>query len=152
MASTSNGGAAKVVVQTPFNEYEGQWSPDMNWLAYTSDDSGRPEVFIQPANRSGSRLRVSIEGGSQPRWKGDGKEIFYLSGNGKLTAAAFHADKTGKAQIGDPVALFDLLAAYPGATDYRYDVSKDGTRFLTLASAGKVRHVLAVTVNWRMGE
>jgi hypothetical protein len=152
VAPATSGGAPKALVQTPFNEYHGQWSPDMNWLAYTSDDSGRPEVFIQPANRPGSRLRVSIDGGSHPRWRGDGKEIFYLSGNDKLTAAPFRLDSAGKAQIGEPTPLFDLPAPYPGATDYRYDVTKDGARFLTLTTAGKTRHVMSVTVNWRMGE
>jgi eukaryotic-like serine/threonine-protein kinase len=58
-------------------------SPDGRWLAYVSNESGRNEIYVEPFRRRGERVRVSRDGGGQPRWRGDGNELFYRSGDGR---------------------------------------------------------------------
>ena len=76
-------------LQTEFNERQGQFSPDTHWVAYVSDESGRPEIWAQRPGllkRKGSKMRISVDGGDQPRWRRDGKELFYVSLDGTLMA------------------------------------------------------------------
>src|SRR6185436_7255156 len=73
-------------LHSEFNEFQGQLSPDSRWMAYTSDVSGQPEVYVQPFPSADNELRISTAGGSQPRWRGDGKELFYLAADGKQIA------------------------------------------------------------------
>jgi Tol biopolymer transport system component len=73
-------------LHTEFNESRGQFSPDGKWVLYTSDESGRDEVYIASFPDSGARMRISKDGGTYPRWRRDGKEIFYLTPDNKLTA------------------------------------------------------------------
>ena len=72
-------------LQNRFDEAEGQFSPDGRWIAYVSNETGRIEVYVQPSAGPGGKWQVSTGGGEQPKWRGDGKEIFYLSA-GKLMA------------------------------------------------------------------
>ena len=65
---------------TRFNETNPQFSPDGRWLAYTSDESGKTEVYVRPFPGPGQKRLVSSEGGTEPRWRGDGREIFYRDG------------------------------------------------------------------------
>ena len=71
-----------------FASDEHHLSPDGRWLTYISLESGRFEVYVEPFRRRGEKVRVSPNGGGQPRWRGDGKEIFYLSPDGRLMAAS----------------------------------------------------------------
>ena len=64
-------------LQTEFNELNGQFSPDGRWIAYTSDESGRNEIYVGPFPGPGGKQQISTSGGRQPKWRGDGKEIFY---------------------------------------------------------------------------
>ncbi|MCA1660594.1 MAG: hypothetical protein LC642_08695, partial [Verrucomicrobiaceae bacterium] len=73
-------------LQTEFNEQAAQFSPDGKWIAYSSDESGAPEVYVQTFPASGGRWRVSTDGGRQPRWRRDGRELFYITADGKLMA------------------------------------------------------------------
>ncbi len=143
-------GNPEPLVRTPFNEYQGQLSPDGKWLAYTTDDSGRPEIFVRGVRGQGTPVLVSSAGGSQSRWKGDGSEIYYLSPGGKLMAVPIKLSATGRPDPGTPSALFDLPAPGAGATEYRYDVTPDGRKFLVVTPPGNgQRQVLAVTLNWQ---
>jgi Tol biopolymer transport system component len=145
----SGSGEPSVLAQSPFNEYQGQFSPDAKWLAYTSDETGRPEIYIRNLQGPDRPLRVSTDGGFQPRWKRDGTELYYLSFEGRLKAARITLDRGGKMDAAEPLALFDLASPGPGATDYRYDASADG-RFLVIAPADDpAGQYLTVTVNWR---
>lgn len=65
-------------LQTDFNEQQAQFSPDAKWIAYTSDESGAPEVYVQAFPALGNKLRISIRGGCQPQWRRDGKELSTL--------------------------------------------------------------------------
>ena len=107
-------------------------SPDGRWLAYISTESGRFEVYVQPFRRRGERLRVSANGGGQPRWRGDGKELFYLGLDGALMSVAVRYGETGL-DLGIPETLVAARAfgAVLEGSDYSdYAVAPDGQRFL----------------------
>ena len=74
-------------VQTPFSDVPGRFSPDGRWVVCESDDSGRAEVYVTPFPGPGGKRQVSAAGGARPRWRRDGKEIFYLSPDNKMMAA-----------------------------------------------------------------
>ena len=73
-------------LQTPFNEGDAQFSPDGKWMAYASNESGQPQVYVQAIPASGAKWQISPAGGVQPRWRRDGKELFYISADQKLMA------------------------------------------------------------------
>jgi Tol biopolymer transport system component len=126
---------------TTFHEFYAQFSPDGKWIVYTSDESGRDGVYIRPAFGSGPKLQISDAGGTQPRWRRDGKELFYLEG-ANLMAAGIRF-KAGDIESDPPHALFSL--SHLGQTFYSYDVAPDGNRFLFLQPVG-ASHAGALTV------
>ena len=132
------------VVQTRFVEAHGSLSPDGRWLAYDSDESGRFEIYVQPYPGPGEKRRVSLAGGSQARWRSDGKELFYLASDHEFTAAPFESGSTPA--IGPPRTLFQV----PGRVR-DYDVSKDG-RFLVNADMDpRTEFRIQVILNWPAG-
>jgi len=113
----------------PFNETQAAVSPDSRWLAYTSDESGGWEVYVQSFPEPGRKLRVSVEGGAQPRWRADGEELFFLAPDGRMMVA--RVTNRATLRVGVPTALFQT--ELPGALDsYRnyFVVTADGARFL----------------------
>ncbi len=107
-------------------------SPDGRWLAYISQESGRYEVYVEPFRRRGERVRVSAGGGGQPSWRGDGKELFYLSLDGGLMAVNVRDQPTGL-EVGMPTTLVpaQTLHAVVQGPDYTdYGVTADGQRVL----------------------
>ena len=109
--------------QTKFRELGGVFSPDARWIAYQSDDSGSYQVYVQSFPPSGGKWQISSEGGSFPRFRRDGKELFYLAANGKLMAVEVKANTSGL-EFSAPKPLFDTH------TTDRYAVTADGRRFL----------------------
>ena len=118
------------VVTGSGNQYGGQVSPDGKWLAYVSDESGDWEVYITPFPATGGKLQVSRGGGTEPRWRGDGKEIFYLSQNKQIMSVAVNSARG--LSTGSPISLFQIRARAPvSSTDiFSYDVTPDGQRFV----------------------
>ena len=108
----------------------GQISPDGKWVAYEADESGNWEVYISPFPATGGKLQVSRGGGREPRWRADGKEIFYLDPRGTVLATPVTVE--GALSTGDPVSLFSARGrSYVSSTDFfTYDASPDGKRFL----------------------
>jgi Tol biopolymer transport system component len=152
-------GDAKLLplVQTPFNEWMGQVSPDGRWLAYLSDESGRAEVYVQPfapGEPASGKWQISLAGGAQPRWSTDGKELFYVAPDRKLMAVAVKAGRAGFERT-TPQALFELRAnvAATGPYVYRYAPAPDGKRFLVSADiqTSPEPESLSVVVNWLAG-
>jgi Tol biopolymer transport system component len=96
-------------LQTEFNETMAQLSPDSHWMAYTSDQSGRREVYVRPFPRAEGEWTISVAGGEQPRWRGDGKELFFVAEDGKMMAVPVKASAGPKPRFeaGRPVALFE---------------------------------------------
>jgi eukaryotic-like serine/threonine-protein kinase len=134
-------------LQTPFSENNGRFSPDGRWIAYTSDDQGRPEVYVQTFPASGGKWQISTNGGLQPWWRGDGKELYYLSSDGKLMAV--EVKPGGSFEAGAPRALFDLapVRAIGGATSYA--VTAAGDRFLFVTAREEAASLqFTVVVNW----
>jgi dipeptidyl aminopeptidase/acylaminoacyl peptidase len=140
-------------LQTPFGEVPGRFSPDSRWIAYGSDESGRSEVYVAPfpgrGETPGSKWQISTTGGTQPRWRSDGKEIFYLAPDKRLMAAAVNGQNSAF-EVGAVRALFDTRAPSTINPRSAYDVSPDGRRFLvnTLAD-GDAAAPITLVVNWR---
>jgi len=126
-------------------------SPDGRWLAFISQESGRHEVYIEPFRRQGERVRVSVEGGAQPRWRGDGKELFFTSLEGALMAVDVDATEAGLT-VGLPRMLIEAqnLRAVSDGPDYSdYAVTPDGQRFLVKRFTGQAeRPRIHVLLDW----
>lgn len=141
--SLSGGGKAVPFADTVATEMFGQFSPSGNWIAYESNEQQRTEVFVAPFPPTGAKWLVSTAGGAFPRWRGDGKEIFFLT-SGKLMTAPVAVTAAG-IRIGEPQPLFDFRA---GRTGYPYAVSKDGKRFLIASFDQATPEPISVVTNW----
>ena len=112
------------------SESNGQISPDGKWVAYASDESGDWEIYVTSFPGAAGKWQVSRGGGTEPRWRGDGGEIFYIAPNGMLTAVPVNA--ANEFVTGTPAPLFQIRGRAPiSSTDvFTYDVARDGKRFL----------------------
>jgi len=117
---------AEAFLQTPFNEGAPRFSPDGRWLAYISDESGRFEIYVQPYPGPGGKWLISTEGGTEPVWNPNGRELFYRSG-GKMMAVDIATQPGFTAS--KPRVLFEGQYLPTPATAPNYDVSPDGQRF-----------------------
>jgi eukaryotic-like serine/threonine-protein kinase len=116
-------------LRSPFNESVPQFSPDGHWLAYVSDESGRWEIYVQPYPGPGAKLQISTDGGMEPVWNPNGRELFYRSGD-KMMAVDIATQPSFNA--GKPRIIFEGRYERTPATGPNYDVSPDGQRFLML--------------------
>jgi Tol biopolymer transport system component len=135
--------------QTPAAEREGQISPDGRWMAYTSDASGRNEVYVESIALGGASHPVSVNGGGYPRWRADGKELYFItSSNSALMAVDV---KTGpELTFGVPHELFTQPDLRRNVSEFPYQPNADGSQFLMLLSAGgEVAPPLTVVTNWQ---
>ena len=125
-----------------------RFSPDGRWLAYMSDESGRPEIYVAAFPGPGGRWQVSTEGGRAPRWRRDGKELFYISAERKLMAVEIKPGSSFEA--GAPRPLFDTGLRRGGPLQGGgYDVAADGQKFLLSMPAGEgALPPLTLVVNW----
>jgi len=133
---------------TPFNETAGQFSPGPEggprWIAYSSDESGRSEIYVQSYPGGANRIPVSTGGGILPRWSRDGKELFYVTGDA-VVAVAVRPDGS----FGAPRRLFDRSNFLLNYRFQSYSVSPDGKRFLMIQrDPGSVPRQLNVILNW----
>ncbi|HEY3124050.1 MAG TPA: hypothetical protein VGK70_08280, partial [Thermoanaerobaculia bacterium] len=140
---------ARPFLSTPFQEGSPQFSPDGRWMAYGSTESGTVEVFVQAFPASGGKWQISTAGGSYPRWRRDGKELYYIAPDNALMAVEV-ATGSGFA-AGTPKALFRTRIKSLDL-GFQYDVSPDGNRFL-INTLEEDRQASSITVvqNW-MGE
>jgi Tol biopolymer transport system component len=144
-------GAPFAFLRSEFNEFLGQLSPDNRWMAYTSDESGRREVYVRPFPSGQGQWNISVNGGEQPRWRADGRELFFVAADGKMMAVAVKSAGTAF-EPGTPHALFEAnLAAPPGAPLLEYDVATDGQRFLVNAAGTPSPTTLSLLTNWDAG-
>jgi Tol biopolymer transport system component len=120
------GGEPQPYLRTDFNEMGARLSPDGRWVAYTSDESGSWEVYVAAFPGPGGKWQVSSAGGSQPNWRGDGRELFYLATDRKLMAVEIAA--AADFASGGPRGLFATRARYTG--NWAYDATSDGQRFI----------------------
>ncbi len=136
--------SARPLLQTQFSEFGGRISPDGRWLAYTSDESGNYEVYVQAFPALGHKVQVSTNGGSQPVWARDGKELFYR-GEGQIMAVTVAPGETFV--ITSPNPLFPDHYDLPAVKHTGYDVATAGKRFLMIQGEGR-RTNLNVVFNW----
>jgi hypothetical protein len=133
------------VVQTQFIEEQAHLSPDGRWIAYVSNESGKWEVYLQNFPRSSGKWQVSTAGGSQPRWRHDGREIYFVDPKGTLHAVGVNLG--AKVLIGQPQTLFQTgLADY--AMGGRYAVTAAGDRFLVNVDDNADTRAINVVLNW----
>ena len=134
---------------TPFQEGPSQFSPDGKWIAYTSNESGRNEIYVQGFPVSGSKWPVSSNGGDWVRWRKDGQEMFYVAPD-RTVMSVVVLPASRSLEFGTPSALFALPATFDSNNTYPYDVMPDGQRFLALAPAPDAEEVpMTVIVNWQ---
>ena len=136
----------KAILRSQFSETDARISPDVRWLAYVSDESGRWEVYAQPFLSPGGKWQISSNGGAQPQWSHDGKELFYVASDQTLMAVPVHAGES--LDPGAPKPLFQLLTPND-AISSSYDVAPDDQRFLVSTRVGEeVSAPLTVVINW----
>jgi len=143
-------------LRTEANELFGQLSPDSHWMAFTSDRSGKREVYVRAFPPSEGEWIISLAGGQAPRWRGDGKELFFEAADGEMMAVSVKAVTGPKTsfEAGAPVPLFDAHMVHPGAdVNIEYDVTADGKRFLvnTTVGSGAASPPLTLVTNWTEG-
>jgi Tol biopolymer transport system component len=139
---------AQPFLHTPFDETSPQFFPDGRWLAYTSNESGRYEIYVQPYPGPGGKWQISTEGGTEPVWNPNGRELFYRSGD-KMMAVDITTQPGFAA--GKPRMLFQGQYQPVPVTFPNYDVSPDGQRFLMLKPAEQAQAALTqinVVLNW----
>jgi len=132
-------------LRTRFAETRGRFSPDGKWVAYTSDESGRNDVYVQSFPVGGPKLRISSTGGDFARWRQDGRELFYIAPDGTLIAVPIQV-VANSLSLGEPKPLFKMTGQVSG-----YDVASDGQRILALPPADdNAEPSMTVVVNWPM--
>jgi Tol biopolymer transport system component/predicted Ser/Thr protein kinase len=135
-------GTAEPFVQSPFNEVEPEFSPDGRWLAYVSDESGRNQVYLAPFPGPGAKMQITTNGGVTPRWRADGKELFFLSSD--LTINSVEIGANG--QPSAPKPLFKIHSTAGGA---QYDVAPKGDRLLVAVPIEEASSsTISVVLNW----
>ena len=133
------------IVQSPASEVEPQFSPDGKWLAYTSDETGRGEVYVQPYPPTGERWKISTEGGRQALWRRDGKELYFVNEERKFFVVDIIPGV--KFDFGSPRFLFDMRANVFNVRN-SYVPSRDGQRFLVNTIVDPTEPPLSVIQNW----
>jgi len=147
--------AAVKLLATDAVESQGQLSPDGKWLAYYSDESGKGQVYIRPFPTGSQVWKVSTDGGREPRWRSDGKEIdfadFGVSGRVMLMAATVNADGRSGLRIGSPEKLFEVRATstVPQSNIFAYSPHPDRQRFLVNALVETGEPTVNVITNWQ---
>jgi Tol biopolymer transport system component len=138
-------------LQTPFEEYHARFSPNGRWIAYISNESGTYQVYVQSFPEPSGKWMASTNGGIQPRWRRDGKELFYLALDGKLMAVPVGG--TTAPEFGAPAALFEARTRRGTTVIFtarqEYDVTADGQRFLlNVDLSDEAASPISVVLNW----
>ncbi|MGH9174082.1 MAG: TolB family protein, partial [Vicinamibacterales bacterium] len=142
---------SRPIIEAPASQAQASLSPNGRWLAYASDESGSWEVYVQPFPEGAGKWQVSAGGGSQPRWRGDGKEIYYIDREGQLTVVT--VDAASAFEIGARRPLFRTrVGAMLAPFRINYDLAPDGQRFLInspLTDPDPTR--ITIVLNWQAG-
>ncbi|HXW94061.1 MAG TPA: hypothetical protein VEK33_26160, partial [Terriglobales bacterium] len=132
-------------VQSQFTAFVSVFSPNGKWLAYCSTESGEQKVYVVPFPGSGGKWQVSQGGGCYPRWRRDGKELFYLSPDNRIMAAEVKTDGSSFG-IGPVKPLFEA-SVYTSILG-GYDVAADGRRFIICYEPGQPNVAITLVENW----
>jgi hypothetical protein len=148
-----DGVAERLAFNTPANEFQGKVSPDGRWIAYTTDESGKDEVWVASFPAGKKRQMVSVGGGALPEWGENGREIVYVADDKQLMAAPFNPQNSG-VEIGPPKSLFRVASLididqFLWPTSNAYVAASNGRRFLVALSARDPgAPPISVIVNW----
>lgn len=134
----------RVVIQSRFQERMGSLSPDGRYLAYTSDETGRTEVYVVTYPDVTDKWTISTSGGTAPRWRKDGSELFFLDPSGMLMSVP--VSRGARLSVGVPKALFDLQAL--PSDGFTYAPASDSQRFLVARLTESAPTPITVIVNW----
>jgi Tol biopolymer transport system component len=147
ISAVAGGDPAVQIASSPFNEQWGRFSPDGSWIAYQSTESGRPEIYVRSTSGTGGKWQVSANGGTQPYWRADGKEIYYRTLDQMIVAVPVEAGAAF--QAGTPLGLFRATTSDAGYGGARWAPSADGKRFLVNTPLrGLERPRFTVVTNW----
>ena len=143
------GGTPAAVVTSPFNDIQPVFSPSGRWIAYSTDESGRYEVYAIRYPGGGSRVQISTDGGTQPAWRGDEKELFYVAPGDRIMAVSIQ-EASGVLKPGAPTQVAEVPLRPTRNDEREYDVTRDGQRFL-VNTLPRERRALPITVvlNWQ---
>ncbi len=138
-------------LQSPFEERQGQFSPDGKLVAYVSDESGKFEIYVQPFPATGAKWQISRDGGVMPRWRKDGKELYFIAPDKKLMAVQVKPAPTF--EYGLPQPLFETRSINLSFNvGIEYAVTGDGQRFLvSMPVTGAASAPMTVVLNWEAG-
>jgi Tol biopolymer transport system component len=131
LSADGSAGEPRAFISGPAAQGVPKLSPDGRFLAYVSNESGRFEIYVRPFPDGAGKWQASVEGGGQPRWHSDGKELFFVNG---VTLMAVSVSTDASFTLGQPQRLFDSPDLSRGGGTPNYDVSADGQRFVTIAS------------------
>ncbi|MGA2714783.1 MAG: protein kinase [Bryobacteraceae bacterium] len=134
-------------LSTRFYEDKGVFSPDGKWAAYQSNESGRNEIYVRPFPGPGGQWQVSTGGGTSPRWRADGKELYYVAPDAKLMAVAVIAQEA-TFKPGTPEALFQTHIA-PAVNRPQYDVARDGRFLINTDLQDTSTEPIHLLLNWK---
>ena len=138
----------RVLIQSRFDHYAMTLSPDGNWLAYVSGESGTPEVYVRPfPSVDSARFAISVGGGTEPLWRRDGAELFFRTPRGDMFAVPVITGR--RFEHGVPTLLFSNPSLTQDEYHRAYDITPDGRRFLMVTSGGGDSDDLRVIFNWR---
>jgi eukaryotic-like serine/threonine-protein kinase len=133
------------IVATEFTDVNPAISPDGKWMAYSNDETGQMQVYRTPFPGGGSKWQVSTTGGSSPHWRGDGKELFFISDHMMAVDVTLGG---GSPQLGTPKPLFQTTAAVSGLSG-PFDVTRDGKKFLVHSMSLQLNDTpLTLVTNW----
>jgi hypothetical protein len=136
---------------SPFDEDSAMISPDGRWVAYVSEETGRKEVYVATFPQPTRRHRISTDGGTQPRWSRDGRELFFITASRTIMATPFES-RSPELPAGPARRLFDVMMhrQFSSNVPYRYDVAPDG-RFLIVVRFSDEPPPLVLVTNWQAG-
>jgi Tol biopolymer transport system component len=146
-------GSAQPFIQTRFAEGWSRISPDGRWVAYRSDESGRPEIYLTPFPAADRKWLVSTAGGALPRWSRSGNEVYYVAPDDRLMGASVNA-RGAEMEVGRVQALFPIPprpGAVSGYGGWRYDVGSDGRFLVDVPDEPTTASAMTVVLNWAAG-
>jgi serine/threonine protein kinase len=137
-------------LNTAAEENAGKFSPDVKWVAYQSNETGQFQIYVRSFPNPGAKWQVTTAGGTQPRWAANGKELYYVSPDGKLMAVPIVAKDT-IIEPGEAVPLFDPQIANARTSAYRaqYDVSRDGRFLVNVSVEDSAASPITLLLNWK---
>jgi Tol biopolymer transport system component len=138
--------ARPLLQATAYDQFQGRISPDGRFVAYSSNESGRLEVYVQPIVSTGEKWRISTNGGGQPFWRGDGKELYYLTYEGRIMCADISTSKKFETTVPRQLFQTNIKNTDPG---FSYAATADGQRFLvnTYVQNNNVAP-MTIVLNW----